>query len=83
MMTKCSWEGCKATSEAPATDGWAFLADWQGIKDGWYCNIHPTFDPPERDPSEPKRDDGRNRFAGPDAVHCGGTRYAGGCSQLP
>jgi hypothetical protein len=39
-MTKCTYEGCRATSEAPATDGWRQLVDWPGIADGWYCRPH-------------------------------------------
>ena len=41
MTTNCTWEGCAATTEAPALDGWIELLDWGGgINDGFYCPAH-------------------------------------------
>ena len=38
---KCSWDGCGAKTELPATDGWVALANWgPSIKDGVYCPAH-------------------------------------------
>jgi hypothetical protein len=41
MMTKCSWDRCKATTETPGTNGWAYLFAWgHGVKDGDHCPEH-------------------------------------------
>jgi hypothetical protein len=41
MTAKCTWEGCPATTERPALDGWTYLSDYgPGIKDGIYCPAH-------------------------------------------
>jgi hypothetical protein len=41
MTTKCTWEGCKGTTERPELDGWTHLSKWgDGIRDGFYCPAH-------------------------------------------
>jgi hypothetical protein len=36
----CAFEDCTATTERPAADGWTYLTDWPGVKDGLYCPAH-------------------------------------------
>lgn len=41
MTARCTWQGCAATTERPALDGWTYLADrGHGIRDGIYCPAH-------------------------------------------
>jgi hypothetical protein len=42
MTTKCTSQGCTATTERRTPGGgWTHLADWGGgIKDGFYCPAH-------------------------------------------
>jgi hypothetical protein len=38
---RCCFDGCRATSEHPLTDGWTNIVDWgHGIADGFYCRAH-------------------------------------------
>ena len=41
MTTKCTYDGCPATTERPALDGWTYHSDWgHAIKGGLYCPAH-------------------------------------------
>jgi hypothetical protein len=57
---RCAFEGCRAITEQPYTDGWANLWNWGcGLKDGFYWRAHANaleqvlekggFDDPEND----------------------------------
>jgi hypothetical protein len=42
---KCTWDGCAATSEAPADDHWRYRFPWlegwpHDLASGWYCPAH-------------------------------------------
>ena len=39
-MIRCSWEECPETAKARYENGFAYLADCNGFKTGWYCRAH-------------------------------------------
>jgi len=41
MSTQCSYPGCAAATERPASDGWTWFQDLTpGLPDGFYCPAH-------------------------------------------
>lgn len=41
MAYRCTFDGCRNTTESPVSDRWRWLQDWgPGIPDGYYCPDH-------------------------------------------
>lgn len=58
-MKTCTYEGCEATSEAPAADHWRYRFSWlegwpHDLESGWYCPDH----------AEPEKAERRMRLGG-------------------
>jgi uncharacterized protein (DUF433 family) len=52
-LIECRWKGCRATTEAPAAEGWHYRFPWldewpHQLEDGWYCPAHADIEAAHR-----------------------------------